>query len=186
MLNFTAIDFETATGKFDSACSVAVVEIEAGKTADEWYSLLKPPGLCFCRGNIRIHGITPAMVKDAPDFGDIWEELGARLENRIVVAHNASFDMRVLKACLESRRISLPRFRYCCTVSMSRKVWPELCNHRLETVGSFLNYSFNHHNALDDARACAIIPITAAKMLGSDSFEEVAAHFKLAIKNFSD
>lgn len=184
MLDFAAIDFETATSKYDSACSVAVVEVKNGEIADSWYTLIRPPQLCFLPFNIKIHGITPTQVKDKPDFAGIWEELRERLEGRIVVAHNAQFDMGVLRACLRTYCLPEPQFKHCCTVSISRKIWPDLYNHKLDTVGNYLNINFNHHHALDDAKACAAIPLAAAKETGATSLVELTRLLRVEIKDF--
>lgn len=185
MLNFSAIDFETATSKYDSACSVAVVEVKDGVVADSYYTLIRPPQLCFLPFNIKIHGITPTMVKDEPDFAGIWDELRKRLEGKIVVAHNAQFDMGVLRACLKTYGLETPNFRHCCTVSLSKKAWPDLYNHKLDTVGNYLAIKFRHHNAFDDAKTCAAIPLALAREMGTDSFEELAARLKVNIKSFA-
>ena len=157
MLNFTAIDFETATDRRNSACSVAVVEVRDGEVARTYSTLIRPPGLQFSSFNISIHGITPEMVRHERDFAGVWPELRPFLEDRIVIAHNAPFDMGVLKSSLLANRIEPPKFYHCCTVQISRKAWPELPNHKLDTVGGFLHVHFRHHDALEDARACAAI-----------------------------
>lgn len=162
MLNFAAIDFETATGKRDSACSVAVVEVRGGEIVDSYYTLIRPPRNYYQPFNIHIHGIHPEDTADVAPFAGIWEELYSHLAGRVVVAHNATFDMGVLRACLQSANLQLPTLEYCDTVGMARKLWPFLENHKLDTVGRHLAIKFKHHNALDDARTCAAIPIAAA------------------------
>lgn len=184
MLDFVAIDFETATSKYDSACSVAVVEVKNGKEIDSYYSLIRPPQLCFLPFNIKIHGITPTMVKEKPDFKGIWSELRSRLEGRIVVAHNAQFDMGVLRACIKTYKLEAPSFRHCCTVSLAKKAWPDLYNHKLNTVGAFLDIKFNHHNAFEDAKTCAAIPLAVARKLAVDDFEEMAYKLNVKINDF--
>ena len=59
MMNFTAIDFETATSSRNSACSVALVEVKDDKLVDSYYALIRPPALRFNPFNIHIHGIHP-------------------------------------------------------------------------------------------------------------------------------
>lgn len=59
MLEFTAIDFETANRYADSACSLAAVSIAGQAVMHEGYTLIKPPFNRFDEDNIRIHGITP-------------------------------------------------------------------------------------------------------------------------------
>lgn len=183
-MDFTAIDFETATEKSDSACSVAVVEVRGDEIARSYSTLIRPPRLAFSPFNIRIHGITPEMVAHERGFAGIWPELRLFLENHIVLAHNAPFDMGVLKSSLLSNHIAPPHFLHCCTVQIARKVWPDLPNHKLNTVGDFLHVDFRHHDALEDARACAEIPLAAAKQLGVDSVEALAKKLRVAIKPF--
>ena len=107
-MDFSAIDFETATSSRNSACSVAVVDVKDNIIIDKYYTLLKPPGLKFNWFNIKIHGIHPDDVQDAPTFKDIWPDLRKHLEGHYVVAHNAVFDMSVLRAELRHAAISIP------------------------------------------------------------------------------
>ena len=174
MMNFTAIDFETATSARDSACSVAVVEVRDGRIADSYYTLIRPPFNRYHWFNTKIHGIHRRDTADKPDFAMIWPFLEERLEGRLIVAHNANFDMSVLKSCLYAAKLPLPHLSYCDTVAISRRVWPDLVNHKLDTVSHFLNINFHHHHALDDARACAAIPVCAGRAEGAGSLEELA------------
>jgi DNA polymerase-3 subunit epsilon len=184
-MDFAAIDFETATSRRNSACSVAVVEVRQGKMSDAYYTLLKPPDMRFNYYNIRIHGIHPADVQDAPTFAEAWPELRQHLAGRIVVAHNASFDMSVLRCSLAENHIAMPDFYYCCTVKLSCKVWPDLENHKLDTVGNYLHIDFQHHNALDDARTCACIPMAAGQQLHIDDFQEMASSLGVSVTPFN-
>ncbi|MCR5176132.1 MAG: 3'-5' exonuclease [Anaerovibrio sp.] len=183
-MNYCAIDFETATAKRDSACSVALIEVEAGKIVKEHYTLLQPPGNIYSYRNIQIHGIRPQDTKNAPTFARLWPQLRRLLEGRLVLAHNAPFDMGVIKGCIKSFDLEPVEFRQCCTVKMSRWAWPELENHRLGTVGKYLNIEFNHHNALDDALTCAKIPLYAARELGVQSFAELKARLGFPVIDF--
>ena len=81
MMDFAAIDFETATAKRDSACSVAVVEVKDGKLVDSYYTLIQPPGNVYDWFNTKIHGITREDTADAPDFAAIWPELSERISH---------------------------------------------------------------------------------------------------------
>lgn len=184
MMNFAAIDFETATAARNSACSVAVVEVRDGQLYDSYYTLIQPPANRYNWFNTRIHGITREDTANVPGFADIWAKLRTHLEGRIVVAHNSSFDMSVLRACLTESGLPAPMFSYCDTVKISQKVWPELENHKLDTVGSFLHIDFNHHNALDDARTCAAIPIYAGAELAVDSLERLTRLLGVNVRPF--
>lgn len=184
MMNFAAIDFETATAARNSACSVAVVEVRDGQLYDSYYTLIQPPANRYNWFNTRIHGITREDTANVPGFADIWAKLRTHLEGRIVVAHNSSFDMSVLRACLTESGLPAPMFSYCDTVKISQKVWPELENHKLDTVGSFLHIDFNHHNAVDDARTCAAIPIYAGAELAVDSLERLTRLLGVNVRPF--
>lgn len=97
------------------------------------------------------------------------------------MAHYAVFDTRVLRSLLKYYHLEKPQASYACTVEISRRVWPDLPNHKLDTVAGYLGYSFQHHQALDDARACAHIVLKAAEAVGASSMEELlqATHLKL-------
>ena len=183
-MNFTAIDFETATKSPNSACSVAAVVVKDGKIAEKYSTLIRPPGQKFSKFNIAVHGITPDMTEMKRDFAGIWPDLRPFLEGRKVFAHNAPFDMGVLRASLAANGLCPPVFRYGCTVQISRKAWPELPHHKLDTVGRFLGVSFRHHDALEDATVCAAIPIAAAKSLGTADISELAAALGVKLKPF--
>ena len=73
---------------------------------------------------------------------------------------------------------------YCDTVAISRKVWPELSNHKLGTVGAFLHIRFHHHNALDDAKTCAAIPIYAGRAVGVEDFSALAKGLGVCVQKF--
>lgn len=184
-MDFVAIDFETANYKMNSACSVAVVEARGGKLRNAYHSLIKPPG-AFDARNIEIHGITPTMVRDQPDFAQVWEELRPFLEGRVVVAHNASFDMGVLRGALAEYSLSAPQFWHLCTVRIARKVWPSLANHKLNTLGAYFRIPFRHHDAMEDARVCAEIALRAETALGVASLLELAQKLALRAKPFQE
>lgn len=184
LMNFTSIDFETANNKRNSACSVAVVVIENGRMIDSYSSLIKPPEMIFEEGNINIHGITPDMVKNAPTFAEIWTDLRRFLENRIVIAHNANFDMSVLRNCIWEYKLDKPNFYTACTVQIAKRVWPDLINHKLNTMGEFFQIKFKHHDALDDAKVCAKIPLVAGRQLQVSSMEDLLHSIQLEAKKF--
>ena len=185
MMNFVAIDFETANRWRNSACSVAVVEVTEGQIAGTFCELIKPPVMAFDDFNIQIHGITPDMVADKPSFAELWPQLVTKLAGRVVVAHNAQFDMGVLRESLRYSHIPAPKFTYCDTVAMSRIMWPQLKNHKLNTVAEYLNIKFKHHDAAEDAKVCAAIPLRAAEERRKDDILKLAKSIGLAIKWFS-
>ncbi len=73
MNDFIAIDFETATGKPESAISVGLVKYRNYKPVSSYYSLIRPPNLYIRPDFTDIHGLTVDDIRDAPDFGYLWK-----------------------------------------------------------------------------------------------------------------
>ena len=184
MMKFVAIDFETANQYRNSACSLAAVTVEGTQVKREAYSLIKPPIMKFDEQNIRIHGIRPEQVVNKQTFDQLWERIYDHLVGNVVIAHFAVFDIGVLRSTLQTYHLQQPVFKYACTVEISRKVWPELPNHKLDTVGHYLGATFQHHQALDDARVCARIATAAAEKVGANSMEELVKMLGLRLKSF--
>ena len=106
----------------------------------------------------QLTGITPEQVRGQPDFPALWQLLEPMLAGRILVAHNAPFDLRVLASCLHDYRIDWkPEAVYLCTCQMGRKAYPYLPNHKLNTLCDHLRLDLDHHNAGSDSRACALL-----------------------------
>jgi DNA polymerase-3 subunit epsilon len=118
--NFTAIDFETASRRPDSACQLAAVRVRDGEMVDNRMWMIRPEPLYFSRSNIRIHGITPEQVQSEQSFGELWADISETLSDDCLVAHNASFDIGVLLACLRSHRQSIPELHFTCTRAIAR------------------------------------------------------------------
>ena len=156
---FAAIDFETADHGPDSACSVGVVLVEDRRITTRYHRLIRPPRRRFVF--TRVHGLTWNDVRGSPTFGTLWPELRDLLEAAdFLVAHNASFDRKVLYACCRAAGIKPPRHEFRCTVQMARARW-NLSSASLPVVCKYLRIPLDHHNALSDAEACAKIAIRA-------------------------
>jgi len=153
--DFIAIDFETGNCSPASAISVGLVRYRDFREAESFYSLIRPPELYILPDFTRIHGLTVADVRDAPDFREVWES-GLRdfIGELPLVAHNASFDMKVLGSTLAHHGIGLRGQRYFCSLALARKVWPELPSRSLPALGSEFGIRYEAHNALADARTC--------------------------------
>ncbi|QJW45898.1 3'-5' exonuclease [bacterium BFN5] len=183
-MNFVALDFETASSSRSSVCSVAVVSVEKGKIVDSFYSLVRPANLKFDYWNTKIHGITAEDVKDQPDFTQVWDTLKNYLQHKTVLAHNAAFDMSVLRSVLNEYQLVPPVFRHFCTVSMSRKVWPNCENYKLSTLARNFELNFEHHHALHDARVCAMLALLAQNEVQADSLEQLVDKLKVKVQEF--
>lgn len=178
-MNFTAIDFETATSGFTSVCSLGICLIEDNKVVERKEILVRPVPFEFNKYNIKIHGITPDMVEDKPTFDEYWDEIRPYIDNRMVIAHNASFDVRVLCKTLQSFGIELPTFDYMCTVRLSQKAYPELESHKLNFLCDALGITFSHHMAYDDAYACAMAFLRMAEDYSLETFEDMEECFEV-------
>ncbi len=167
-MRYAAMDFETGNGCYTSACSIGLSYYEDDTRVGSESFLIRPPDEVgkFHWYNVKIHGIKRSMVKDAPTFDVVWEKIRERIEGSVLVCHNAGFDTEVLCRCLEFYHVPLPTCRYICTVEVSKKVWPELENHKLNTVAEALGIALNHHDAASDAHASGEILQCAMRKLG--------------------
>ncbi len=155
--NFTAIDFETANGQRDSACQLAAVRVRGGQIVHEKMWMIRPQPLSFSPMNIQIHGITPDQVEQEPEFADLWDEISETFGDDCLVAHNASFDVGVLVACLRTHNQPIPEFHFTCTRALARRTWQHRRGYGLKPLSEWLGIQFRHHDALEDSIACAKI-----------------------------
>ena len=159
LLPFAAIDFETADRGRDSACSVAVVRVEAGRIVRSAHRLIRPPRTRF--EFTHIHGLRWTDVEREPPFRDVWADVRPLLDGvEFLAAHNAPFDEGVLRACCRAADLPMPETPFRCTVRLARAAW-RLFPTRLPDVCSFLGIPLKHHDALSDAEACAAITLAA-------------------------
>lgn len=185
-MDFIAIDFETANEKRHSPCSLGITIVKNNKIIEEKYWLIRPSEMRFTPMNIMIHGIRETDVENEKEFNELWEELFPYFDNTLIVAHNASFDISVLRKTLDLYNIPYPNFNYCCTMIMSRNFFPNLKNAKLNTVSNYLGYEFNHHHASADATACANILLEIRKILKVTTIEELTNLVGVKIGNVSN
>lgn len=175
-MDFTAIDFETANNSAASACSVGMVKVRDGRVVDSAYWLIRPPfgHDAFLEWNVRIHGIMAVDVADAPLWSEQLPDLLAFAENDVMAAHNAGFDMGVIRAACRASIVDTPDYDYLCSLQVARKTY-HLDSYRLPSAAFAAGYEeFRHHDALADAEACAAIIVHAAKRHGASSVAELA------------
>ena len=155
-MDFTAIDFETANSGRSSACALGLVQVRGGIVTAE-HNWLIDPQQPFDGMNIAIHGITPSMVRGQPTFEELWPTVEPLLQGEIVIAHNAAFDMSVLRYCLDDYSLGYPGFQYLCTYLLGKKMLQDLPSHKLNVISAHFGIRLKHHDALEDARASALI-----------------------------
>lgn len=183
-MNYVAIDFETANRGRASACSLAAVTVENGQIVKMAYSLIRPPVLQFDYWNTRIHGLTTKDVADKPTFVELWPRIRPHLENKVVIAHNAVFDIGVLRSMLDEYGLAHPQFQYVCTMDIARRVWTDVENYKLSTLADRFAIKFTHHNALHDARTCAMIVLSAQETIKAGSFKQLTEKLKVPVRDF--
>ena len=166
MKDFIAIDFETAKYSRESACSVGLVKFENGEMTDSFYSLIRPPELYIRHDFTEIHGLTVDDVRNAPSFLEIWESaVKPFIGKHMLAAHNAEFDMGILKAVLQWYDLPIPKLHYFCTCSLARRTWPELKLHNLKFLAGHFGIVYQAHNALQDAMTCGKLVQMAGEKL---------------------
>lgn len=187
--DFVAIDFETANDNNNSACSLGMVMVKDKQIVDKKYFLIHPPTSKFNPGNINVHGITYDDVKDAPRFPWVWNQIKNYFKDNIIVAHNAHFDMSVLKCCLEEYELDYPNFEYICSIPISTKACEgmRISQSLVDRANYFGIKLENHHNSLEDAEACAKIVIETVNKVKRKSFDSFCrVYSSLPIRYFSD
>jgi len=174
-MKITAIDFETANNKPASVCSVGLSVLEDGCIEEAYYSLIHPEHNVswFSPHNIMIHGIRKEDTADAPEFASVYREMKPFLEDGIVCAHNAAFDMGCLKAACINCGLPVPYLRYFDTLALSRSMYPGLRHHRLNDMCDYLNIELEHHNAASDAYGCLMIVLQTMNLTGIYEIEDL-------------
>ncbi len=153
--SYIAFDVETPNCANNRISAIGIAVVEHSRIVYE-YSTLVDPECDFDYFNIMLTGIDEQQVRGKPNFPGLWREIGPLMESGLLLAHNAPFDMAVLSKCL--RRYDLderPVMDYACTCAMGRKCYPQLPNHKLDTVCGYLGIELDHHRAGSDSRACA-------------------------------
>ena len=155
---YVAFDVETPNHYNNRMSAIGISVVEDGRVTDSFYSLVDPEQP-FDYFNTKLTGINEETVFDAPSFPELWPRIEPLLSSGLLVAHNASFDMGVLRKCLESYEIEWrPYARAVCTVIMGRSLLPGI-SHKLNELCERFGIELDHHKADSDSRACAEILI---------------------------
>lgn len=154
MSRFAVFDVETPNRWNSRMSAIGIAVVEDGVVTETFSSLVDPES-AFDVFNTRLTGISEEMVQDAPTFPELWPRIAPMLEGGLIVAHNAPFDLGVLKKCLQGYEMEWKRYvRYVCTVQMGRSLLPGM-SHSLDAMCAYYGIGLNHHRADSDSRACA-------------------------------
>ena len=155
-MRYIAFDMETPNRYNSRMSAIGISVVEDGRIVDSFYSLVDPEQP-FDWFNSQLTGIDSEAVQGAPTFPELWGRIEPILASGLLVAHNASFDMGVLKKCLHDYGILWrPRVPGLCTVLMGRRLLPGI-SHRLNDLCAYYGIQLDHHRADSDSRACALI-----------------------------
>uniref|UniRef100_A0AAU3HTF1 DEDDh family exonuclease n=1 Tax=Streptomyces sp. NBC_01393 TaxID=2903851 RepID=A0AAU3HTF1_9ACTN len=152
---YAVVDVETTgLARDDRIISAAVYRLDArGEVEDHWYTMVNPER---DPGPVWIHGLTSEMLEGAPLFRDVAEEFAARLDGRVLVAHNAVFDWSMIAREYARAEREAPVRQRLCTIALSKELGLPLPNHKLESLAAHFGVVQQRaHHALDDARVLA-------------------------------
>lgn len=153
-IKFACLDAET-TGLSPEGggkiCEIAVSVSQGGRVVDEFSTLLNP-GIPMSPEVVAIHGITNEMVKDAPSFADVMPKLLGLLDDSVIVAHNADFDVSFLRAEFAACGMRFPPYPVVDTLKLARKSG-KFARNRLGLIAEELGISCQGwHRAMADTK----------------------------------
>lgn len=165
-INFTAIDFETATTN-RMACQVGIVVVNNGVITEKYSSLIRPPSNSYDQQTINVHHILPEHTKKCKTFDIIWCDIEKYFTNTTIVAHNATFDQDVLFKNLEYYDLPTNDIGdFICTYNIYGLGLHDLC----------LEFGMNnegHHDALFDAECCAKFYINHLNGVKPENYRDI-------------
>jgi DNA polymerase-3 subunit epsilon len=165
-MDFVAVDVETANTDVGSICQVGLAGYKNGILVREWVSLVDPEE-GFSPFNIRVHGLTPADVAGAPALPELAETLRVWLNWQVVVCHTL-FDQRALDRAFAKYGLAKLDCRWLDSCRVARRVWagssPE--GYGLAALCDLIGHEFQHHDALEDAKAAGAVILAAGRKTG--------------------
>lgn len=179
--SWVAVDFETASTR-GNPCSVGLACVSRGRVVDRHSWLIRPPVFEFWSFNVALHGITPEMCQSAPGWKESLGEILAIADGRPLVAHNAGFDIGVIRDACDLVGVDWPRLRYACTVVIARHIWPGLSTYSLPFLAAHLGLlAGTHHDAESDAAVAAQIALAALGVAQVATLEELVGQTRVAM-----
>ena len=174
-LEFIAIDFETANRLHGSPCQVGLALVIDDHVEATWGSLMRPPvgNDWFSPDCTEVHGIAECDLVGKPSFERLWPDIEKRIAGRPVVAHNAAFDMKVIRDATTHCGFDWPTLDFGCSLLLARRHY-DLPTHTLDAVAGAAGIPLDqHHEAVHDAVACALITLDMAQRASASSLDEL-------------
>jgi DNA polymerase-3 subunit epsilon len=182
-MDFTAIDFETANSFRGSPCAVGLVRVRDGAVVDQQRWLIRPPEAVdhFDAFNTSLHGISAADVAGAPRWASILPDIVNYIGGDLLVAHNAGFDIGVMRSACAVDGLDWPATRFLCTLVLSRHAL-SLPSYRLPFVAEAVGVDVvDHHDPLADALAVVGIARALASAADAPDLETLARGHGVAV-----
>ena len=155
---YVVFDVETPNRLNNRMSAIGISVVEDGRIVQEFFSLVDPEQP-FDWFNTVLTGISEETVVNAPRFSELWPQIEGLMSSGVLAAHNAGFDLGVLRKCLAAYEIEWkPSVRGLCTVVMGRSLLPGI-SHKLNDMCDYYGICLNHHRADSDSHACAEILI---------------------------
>lgn len=157
-MKFVAIDIETVNGQATSVAVIGCVGIDYGGRVIETKEFrIRPFPFEFDDRSTAINGLSKTDFVNCPSFSEIWDDFqNFILDYDFCVAHNASFDFSVIKACCEKYNLQYKNFVVVDSLHYAREAVPGLPSYALSSLCEYFSIDFcNHHDALCDAKATA-------------------------------
>lgn len=171
--DFIALDVETANRSRSSLCAIGLAAVKDGQIVRSG-SWLVNPLVEFDPYNTRNHGLDAAAVAGAPTLAELWEDVGITLHGESLVAHNAMFDLGVLRSSAANAGLDGgPEFDMWCTWRIAKRVWPDMSSHGLDYLARSFDIPCEHHDPQSDARACAEVALRLCREYGTSRLDEM-------------
>lgn len=187
----TIVAFDTETsGAFpieSEVVELGAVKWQNGRIIEKFSTLLKP-SKPLTPDNIRIHGITNEMVADSPKMSTEIIKFCEFIDNSVLVAHHAPFDLGFVAIEIEKHKLNFPNTLNLCSSLISRALL-NTTNHKLQTLIKELDLVGGAaHRAYDDAYACLQVLFKAFEKLEPEATLQRALDIQikdLSWKNYS-
>ncbi|MBQ8994987.1 MAG: 3'-5' exonuclease [Oscillospiraceae bacterium] len=162
-----AFDVETPNGKSERMCSIGITVIENNIVTRSVEYRINPEQDFdwFC---VQIHGITQEEAECEPIFPKVWPLIRKELDQGLILAHNARFDLNVLKKTLKAYDLEFHDVKFVDTVEIARTLLgKKVPNHKLGTLCDWLGIPLDAHHAGSDSFGCAEIYLSLLEEYGS-------------------
>jgi DNA polymerase-3 subunit epsilon len=180
---WVVVDFETASTRA-TPCQLGAIRFESGRPVDSFETFIFQPAHLFDDFNVALHGIRAETVQAAPKWPDVRAALLEFASGAPLIAHNAPFDMGVIRDASDMWAIGWPTISYACTLTLSRRVWPGQYSYSLLFLCSALGIPVDldqAHDALSDAHLAGALLSRALTDARARSLGELLDHVGVTV-----